>query len=242
MKLIQLSDCHLLENPEREGYGGINPLQSLLAVLNLVATQKPDGIIVTGDISGDDSDASYQFFIDALNQWLPDVPVKVIAGNHDNNPLFNLRLAPWLLTADTCWEFGDWCIHGLDTRSTGTLGIINPNQLQQISTQIQQHAEKQHLLALHHHPVATYSWMDKHALQGVPLLEAWLAEHPVAALLHGHIHADNLASLAGRPVYGAPSTCWQWALTPEFGLADVAPGFRQFNLTSSLSTEIGRVA
>lgn len=243
MKLIQISDCHLLESPQRCGYGDINPLQSLAAVLDTLVSLDVDGVLVTGDISGDDSEQSYQHFIQAMNQYLPGIPVKVIAGNHDNNRFFDTLLAPWLLSSDTCWELGEWCIHGLDTRSTGTLGKIDSLQLDQVSTQMQKHANKQHLLAIHHHPVATQSWMDKHALHGVPELEYWLKQNPVQAIVHGHIHAENQTRLANTPVLGVPSTCWQWALTQEFGLADAAPGIRVFDLsTSTLHTEIRRVA
>ena len=100
MTLIQISDCHLLESPARSGYGDINPLQSLEAVLKTVVSLDVDGVLVTGDISGDDSEQSYQHFIQAINQHLPDIPVKVIAGNHDNNALFDTLLSPWLLTPD----------------------------------------------------------------------------------------------------------------------------------------------
>ncbi|MCP4949366.1 MAG: hypothetical protein GY923_17890, partial [Aestuariibacter sp.] len=92
MTLIQISDCHLLESPARSGYGDINPLQSLEAVLKTVASLDVDGVLVTGDISGDDSEQSYQHFIQAINQHLPDIPVKVIAGNHDNNRHFDTLL------------------------------------------------------------------------------------------------------------------------------------------------------
>ena len=243
MTLIQISDCHLLESPARCGYGDINPLQSLEAVLKTVVSLDVDGVLVTGDISGDDSEQSYQHFIQVINQHLPDIPVKVIAGNHDNNALFDTLLSPWLLTPDNCWQLGEWCIHGLDTRSTGTLGKVDAIQLEHVSAQMQKHANKQHLLAIHHHPVATQSWMDKHALHGVPELERWLTQNPVQAVLHGHIHAEHQTKLANTPVLGVPSTCWQWALTQAFGLDETAPGFRVFDLsTSTLHTEIRRVA
>ncbi len=108
MTLIQISDCHLLESPARSGYGDINPLQSLETVLETVVSLDVDGVLVTGDISGDDSEQSYQHFIQAINQHLPDIPVKVIAGNHDNNALMIPYCLPGysrLITAGN-WENG----------------------------------------------------------------------------------------------------------------------------------------
>ena len=226
MKLIQISDCHLFASPELSAYGDINPAQSLTAVLIAALEQQPDGLLFTGDISGDDSVASYQLFITLLNRWAGGIPWRVIPGNHDNNPYFDQVLKANWLQSDTPWVFKGKYIHGLDTRLEGTLGMIDEKQLASVAGSIATAPDAGHLLAIHHHPVATGSWMDNHALQNTEALARWLAEQPVKAVVHGHIHAENQAQLSDIPVLGVPSSCWQWQLSSEFGLASEKPGLR----------------
>ena len=226
MKLIQISDCHLFASPELSAYGDINPAQSLTAVLVAAAEQQPNGLLFTGDISGDDSAASYQLFLRLLNRWAGRIPWRVIPGNHDNNAYFEQALKANWLQADTPWVLKGNYIHGLDTRLEGTLGMIDEEQLASVAASMARAPDAGHLLAIHHHPVATGSWMDKHALQNTAALTRWLSKHPVTAVLHGHIHAATQAQLSDIPVLGVPSSCWQWQLSAEFGLASEKPGFR----------------
>tara|TARA_B100000519_G_scaffold90782_1_gene78933 strand:- start:1013 stop:1750 length:738 start_codon:yes stop_codon:yes gene_type:complete len=226
MKLIQISDCHLFESPELSAYGDINPAESLSAVLVDAVEQQPDGLLFTGDISGDDSGASYQLFLSLLNQWGGEIPWRVIPGNHDNNPYFDQVLKANWLRADTPWILKGKYIHGLDTRLEETLGVIDEKQLANVAATITTAPEAGHLLAIHHHPVATGSWMDNHALQNTAALTRWLSKHPIKAVLHGHIHAETQAQLSDIPVFGVPSSCWQWQLSAKFGLASEKPGFR----------------
>ena len=225
MKLIQISDCHLFASPELSAYGDINPAQSLSAVLVAAVEQQPDGLLFTGDISGDDSVASYQLFTTLLNRWGGEIPWRVIPGNHDNNAYFDQALKANWLQADTPWVLKGKYIHGLDTRLEGTLGVIDDRQLASVTANIARAPDAGHLLAIHHHPVATGSWMDKHALQNTAALTRWLSKHPVTAVLHGHIHAETQAQLSDTPVLGVPSSCWQWQLSSKFGLASENQAF-----------------
>jgi Icc protein len=232
MRLIQLSDCHLLADPNAKAYADIYPYQSLSAVLAYVQTLRPDAVIVSGDISGDDTPASYAHFIALMQRYLPQVDWRVIPGNHDGNPHFATHLTPYWLQAGDVWQLGQWCIHGLDTRATGTLGTIHSEQLKAISSNINTLAEMHHGVVLHHHPVALGSWMDKHSLDGVAILKQWLVDHPqLHFILHGHVHSEHADYLGNTPVLAVPSTCWQWSKSPDFGIADDAPGFRLLELT-----------
>jgi len=226
MKLIQISDCHLFESPELSAYGDINPAQSLRTVLVAAVEQQPDGLLFTGDISGDDSRASYQLFLSLLNQWGGEIPWRVIPGNHDNNPFFEQTLRANWLKAEMPWILKGKYIHGLDTRLEGTLGMIAEKQLASVAANIARAPDAGHLLAIHHHPVATGSWMDNHALQNTAALARWLAKQPIKAVLHGHIHPKLRLSSAILRYLVCRLSCWQWQLSAEFGLASERPGFR----------------
>lgn len=121
--------------------------------------------------------------------------------------------------------------------------MVDEKQLASVAASIATAPDAGHLLAIHHHPVATGSWMDNHALQNTVALARWLAEYPVKAVLHGHIHADNQAQLSDTPVLGVPSSCWQWQLSSKFGLASEKPGFRiiEWAEKGTFTTRIHRI-
>lgn len=226
MKLVQISDCHLFASPESSGYGGIKPAESLKAVLTQAIVERPDGLLFTGDITGDDSAASYQLFLHIVRSIAGDIPWRVVPGNHDNNRFFNDALGQYWLTANTPWHLRDTYLHGLDTRYEGTQGIVKQDQLLMVSQNISRLPNAIHLLAIHHHPVAISSWMDNHALHNTGALATWLEEQPVRAILHGHVHAETEKVLSRVPVFGVPSSSWQWQRSDEFGVATEAPGYR----------------
>ncbi|NVK55223.1 MAG: metallophosphoesterase [Alteromonadaceae bacterium] len=243
MKLVQISDCHLFAAPDQAGYAGINPAKSLSEVLQAIAEEKPDGVLITGDISGDDSRLSYQLFLSLMSYYCGSLNWRVIPGNHDNNAGFSAYLANQWLKAGQPWQLGDTTIHGLDTRHQGTSGNVCEKQLMAIASAIRAQPDNKHVLALHHHPVPTQSWMDKHALFNTQALADFVLTNSVAMILHGHIHAEYAAQLNGCPVYGAPSTCWQWQSGADFGVSDLPAGYRLItNENTKFNTTIVRIA
>lgn len=250
MRLVQLSDCHLLAQASRAGYGGIQPYASFQQCVALTASLAPDAVVLTGDISGDNSAASYAHCQAILSAGLGDIPWRVIPGNHDVNAHFAPALSHAQLNAGQPWSIGRWRLHGLDTcdhasdgRHAG--GFIQSIQLHRIARAIAEAPDAYHLLAMHHPPLLSYSWMDRHKLANPGYFEHWLSATPaVRAVLHGHLHHAGQQTLSHRPVWGAPSTCWQWAMTADFGVADAAPGLRIIELPDDgqLVTSIRRIA
>ena len=231
MRLVQISDCHLLADKHQALYD-INPYDSLEQVLSLIAENPPNALIATGDISGDDSAESYGHFIALMTRYLPACPWRVIAGNHDSNAQFLPSLSGYVLEAGSSWALGEWRIHGLDTRFVDARGKVQSEELAAVGNDIVAHQKANHLLALHHNPVITNSWMDKHLLENADALKAWLSNYPqIAGIIHGHIHAETETTFAGVPEVSVPSTCWQWDLAPEFAVDDAAPGFREISLS-----------
>ena len=243
--VIQFSDCHLLQDTSRKGYGGISPYHSLERLLAQLAqnsnTQKvsadvADVVLITGDISGDDSPASYTHFLDLMERFV-DVPWYVIAGNHDANPHYDEYLAPHMLSSKSPLHIGNWCIHGLDTRpkqmAKGAQGEIDTQELICIERSLGTNNHKHHLLALHHHILPSNSWMDKHNLVNAERLIEWLDSVKVINhIIHGHVHSP-LRQQVGRDninSFGCPSSCWQWEMQADFGVSNEQPGYHHICL------------
>lgn len=230
-RLIQLTDLHLYADKTRCGYADINPYESFRQVLISARDCQPDAIIVTGDISGDDSPASYQHFLTLMDELVPTIPWMVIPGNHDDNPAFDNALMDHQLTPRQPLALGHWHIHGLDTRFEGARGKVSARQLRETADTVSQHVSHYHMVALHHHIQPTLSWMDTHSLVNALTVRQWLQATPgVRAVLHGHIHDACEYRLGTQAVLSAPSTCWQFAMTEQFGVTSDAPGFRELLL------------
>ncbi|NMH60364.1 metallophosphoesterase [Alteromonas ponticola] len=244
MRLIQLSDCHLFSDIHRTGYASVNPYSSLSKLLSLTASLQPDVVLVTGDISGDDTEISYQHFRTLTQDALKDIPLLVLAGNHDCNPYFDSMLSEYSLNEGCMLPGGQWVLHGLDTRHEGTLGMVKVDQLKLLSASIASKPETNHIVALHHHPLAANSWMDKHALLNAERLISFIKTTAnVKLVLHGHLHFPLHRDINGTPVLGVPSTCWQWQMTDEFAFSTEQPGLRIVDLhdDGSWTTQIRRV-
>ncbi|WJG08935.1 metallophosphoesterase [Aliiglaciecola sp. LCG003] len=242
--LLQLTDCHLFSDPEKMAYG-VNPLKSLNALLAQVAAIQPDALIVTGDISADDSKHSYQLFLESIHQYGLADKLKVIAGNHDQSPWFAHYMAGFDLTFQAPLNLGNWQIHGIDTRHKGTLGYLHPSDLQQLLNNIDSQPQYYHMIACHHNPIQTGSWMDKHEwLNRQSFLDAIANRENIRTVIYGHIHSDTTHIFENCLLQSCPSSCWQFALCEEFKVADEQPGMRHILLgdEGQLQSQIYRVS
>lgn len=229
-KLLQLSDCHLFADRDKAGYADISPFHSFGAVLEMHVDWQPDAILVTGDISGDDSAQSYQHFKARLAEHFH-CKVHTLAGNHDNNAHYDDLLGEWDLPTLGPVRCGAWMLHGLDTRYRGTLGQIDGQRWQSVIDATQAHPDVHHLLALHHHPKPVGGWMDRHELlEAQHFLNSLTATPAIKAAVYGHIHCETQQRIEDTLFLSAPSTCWQFARSEDFGLAPEAPGARRLIL------------
>lgn len=275
IELIQISDCHLFKNKSKVGYGGIAPYQSLETILRQISERiglsktkrAPDGahqhqttddvaqcvatILVTGDISGDDTLESYLHFLSLMNQYIDSINVDwyVIAGNHDNNPYFQRILAKHILLSGYPVTLEEWQVHGMDTRCTNephsAKGDVKSHDVSMVSAALELASSKYHLVALHHHIQPSNSWMDKHRLFNAERIEAMASKYAqIKGFIHGHVHHPLRQQVGDykTPSFGAPSTCWQWEMQTTFGVSENSPGYQVIQLHSDggLSCEVYR--
>lgn len=242
MRLIQVTDCHLHADPEARSRSGF-PLRQLHAVLEHVRRQRPDVLLVTGDISEDETPASYRHAAEAFSAmecpwfWLP--------GNHDH-PHSMAEQHP--IHDDI--DLGRWRLLVLDTQVSGQPhGELGQAQLQGLAERLE-HDDRPTLLAMHHPPLEVGSaWMDAIGLMDREALWQTLAAYPqVRAILCGHIHQAFASRHSLREgevaVYGSPSTADQFlGGSPEFAIDEASrPGYRIVDLEGeTLTTWIERV-
>lgn len=229
--LIQISDCHLFADIDRCGYGQINPYTSLIQVAKLAARLNPDAVLLSGDISNDCSELSYQHLANLMAAHLPGVAWHLIPGNHDSAAHMQRLFAEQQACLQQPVEMGGWMLHGLDSQFKGTLGQVDEAQLARLRHNVKQAPDYHHLVAVHHHPIACQGWMDKHAWVNSEAFLQQLDSLPgIRLVLHGHIHTDLSWKRGQSLIQACPSSCWQWTVETDFGVADEAPGLRCIRL------------
>ncbi len=244
MKLIQISDCHLFADKQKCGYNNINPYQSLQLLLDQALILNPDLLIVTGDISGDCSEQSYHHFIELVQQANLDKRLITIPGNHDDSQYYFTALEQFHLCSEKPKTLGQWQMHGINTMHKGTLGKVSQKELQDIATSVTRSPNLDHIICCHHHPIDCQSWMDKHEWINRQAFTDLVSLHPnIKAVIYGHIHMATDKQKDHCLYLSVPSSCWQWAATPEFAVANESPGMRILDLQEGgkLTTSIQRL-
>ncbi|QTF94496.1 MAG: metallophosphoesterase, partial [Halomonas sp. BM-2019] len=170
MRLVQISDCHLQADPAARARAGF-PLRQLEAVVEAVNRERPDMVLVTGDISNDETAASYQLAARTLNRLA--APWFWLAGNHDD-PALMAETRELIAELD----LGAWRILLLDTTLGGQAqGELGPERLAELAERLEED-ERPTLLAMHHPPLPVGSaWIDALGLEDREAFWQTLAAH-----------------------------------------------------------------
>lgn len=242
LRIIQISDCHLYADLNKCGYGNIKPSHSLRTVVSLAEEQAPDLLVVTGDLSSDDSIESYRHILSIITESNLRCDVRIIPGNHDSvSAMQAVFPAHWLLQNEH-EQRGEWQLFFLDSQYQGTQGRLSEDTLHWLAHTIKA-VQQPSLVFIHHHPIASHSFMDNHRFINADDFLGVLKEstHPVY-VCHGHIHHASEKQEQGIQVWSAPSTCWQWAMTQDFGITNELPGLRVIDLDKqTITTQILRI-
>lgn len=231
MRLVQITDAHLHADVTTRSRAGV-PWLHFQRVLAAAAAERPDVIVVTGDISQDETAASYTLAKEALAGlpcpwfWLP--------GNHDQ-VAFMCAEHPLLDEVD----LQQWRLLLLNTQVPGQpFGELGSEQLMALTTRLEED-DRPTLIAMHHPPVDVGAdWMDAIGLQDREAFWQVLSASPqVKVVLFGHAHqayAQHIETAAGSvSVYGCPAMSDQFMPgADEFTIDEASrPGYRVINLS-----------
>ncbi len=219
MWLLQISDPHVTV-PGRLLWDVLDANARLLRLLAHVGRHgpRPDLVLVTGDLVGEEDPAAYAFLAGALADL--GVPVLPLAGNHDDRTLLTAAFpdVPGRVHRDgrllLDLPVGPVRLLGLDTLMPGRLdGEVGEDQRRWLAERLAATAEPV-LLALHHPPRALgLPHMDRIGLVDGAALEETVAaaDTRLRAVLAGHLHRFAVARFAGAPLLTAPSTAFTCA-------------------------------
>ena len=237
--LVQLTDPHIRE-PGRLAYGRIDTAPYLRRAVQSVLRlrQRPDAVVVTGDLSDFGRAAEYAHLAELLAPLA--MPVYLMPGNHDDRD----QLRRSFPTHGHLGAGGGFVQYGvkvgglrlitLDTCVPGhSHGSLDAQRLDWLARELAACRGEPVIIAMHHPPFRTLigHMDDIGLLEGRAELEALVARHPnVERVICGHLQraidvrfGGTIASTSPAPGHQValdldPSAPSAWVLEP--------PGFR----------------
>ena len=233
LRLLHITDTHLFAQTDGR-LRGVDTYRTLSKVLDhaLADPRRPDAILVTGDLSQDETRDAYQNFRALLSR--AGLPVWCLPGNHDAPPFMSETLATEPFQLGGTLVRGDWCLILLNDHIPGDHGgRLAPVELERLRTTLDEHKNRHVMLAIHHHVLPLNSrWLDALSLYNAgEFLTVVDRSSQVRCVVAGHVHQASDLSRNGVRYLTAPSTCFQFL--PEvdsFAIDTRPPGFRWLDL------------
>ncbi len=214
LRFAHISDTHLasLSSPP-EGVmaklasRGGDQLASLKLALDEIAAERPDFLIMTGDLCHEGDEGDYAALRALLDERLPGLPVMAALGNHDIRGAFKRGFlgdesggdSPYFDSA----EIGDIRVISLDTAFEKKLtGRIDDSQMEKLEKLISQPAGGGNII-IFHNPVCAE--LAHSGMELTPDFERVLRGGRVLGLFNGHVHRACFGLAAGVPHFTAPS-------------------------------------
>lgn len=226
----------------------MNTADSLSAVLALAKKNDwpPDLILATGDLSQDESEDSYRYFLKIFSALK--VPVFCLPGNHDVPERMSDVLSTEFVQTTRHIVSGNWQILLLDsTISNQNGGSLKKSQLAFLMECLYENDNLYTFVCLHHNVLPTKTtWLDTMTLKNSADFFQITDQFPnVKGILTGHIHQEFAQERRGVPIISSPSTCIQFLPgSPKFSLDQSAPGYRwlELNEDGSIKTGVKRLS
>ena len=219
LRILQITDSHLLADYQQE-FIGVKSAMAFQAVINEVTSDisqgSPDLIILTGDLSQDDSESSYKFIINAV-QELPR-PIAWMPGNHDNPSNAKEVLAQANIMLQKEFIFDRWQVLLLSSYwKDHVAGELAQEELLFLEQKLRSEITPYSIIFLHHHvlPVGS-SWLDNSKLSNSDDFLAIINKYSHAkVVVVGHVHQENELKHGSITFITTPSTSIQFKKQSE---------------------------
>ncbi|WP_127025785.1 metallophosphoesterase family protein [Rheinheimera mangrovi] len=235
-RLLQISDCHLLAEPDGWFYG-VQPYRQLELLLSQLQTNQPDAVILTGDLTQDHSLASYQLIAQLFCDW--SCPVFYLPGNHDDLALMQQAFVSAPFNAQTELSLGDWRLCLLNSTGPTPAGYFGRARQQQLQQQLATYQPEAAVwLFCHHHISAMGSFIDEHIqLDAAALWQIISSDLRIKGLAHGHCHYAYAKQLQGLQLVGCPASSVQFLLTPDYQPVAARPGYIEWIFNANAAAD-----
>lgn len=241
IKIIQITDIHMLANEEAEIYG-INPYSLLNKLIEIIKQiEDIDCIIITGDIANRGEYDAY-IIVDKLLKKLSS-PIYWLQGNHDLSEVMLQVSNKVSIKSDKSFIIKNTKFIQLqsvmrdedDLSSNKARGYLFYYEMSFLKRELEENNFNNCVIALHHPPVLSNSWADRRILDNrlefIALLEQFTK---VKMVLYGHQHIAQHTIVNGINYICSPPTSFHYDPNGErFSLLENNQGFGIISLDSS---------
>ena len=240
-RLLQLTDCHLLADPQARLLDTDTAATLEAVVAHAVDGSTYDAILATGDIGHDATHQTYRRFLDIVRRRSL-APILATPGNHDLAAPF---AAVFEHVATRSIDLGPWRIVAVDTHVDDQVGgVVAESAMQELAAAFDGHQGFRVVVGHHPGQATGTPWLDKDTIANADEFLALLTRLDVSAYVFGHLHQSVDATQDAVRLLGAPSTCFQFAPgTERFTVDDAQPGYRSITLYDDgrMEAEVVRV-
>ena len=189
-----------------------------------------DAIIASGDLAHQATEAVYRRFHGLITRFF-NGPLLCLPGNHD---VLSAMQAASLPMQSIIWS--DWQLVALDSHEDDKPQSLITEIDRRALSQAVAGTQSRHILLATHHPLVEVQcpWLDRDRIVGPLELLNWLnqeANERLRGAVFGHAHQEVQAMVGPWPVFGVPSTCFQFQpQSARFALDGLAPGYQWLEL------------
>ena len=226
LKIIQITDCHLV--PEGERLFTLNPADRLRQAVADINENHADAhlCVLTGDLADDGRPQAYRLLKEILAGLR--VPFRLLPGNHDDRD--QLCAAFPEIEADahgflqSCHGTAAGTLLFLDTVEAGThSGVYGAQRCQWLEAALSAAADRPTYLFMHHPPMDIgMPRLDQYRILDNQAFAEIVQRFPnIRHLFFGHVHRPIGGSWLGIPVSSLSGTNHQNALDLSEGQANI---------------------
>jgi Icc protein len=246
LTILQISDLHILPHPEQTLLG-IETEHYFNAILDqaFATEQHFDLILVTGDLTQDPCQSSYERILKALTAR--NIPAICLPGNHDDLTLMQNTFNTDLVSCQKQVIFKSWQLICLNSQIINSPnGNLAAQELEMLESYLIKYPDLNTIIAVHHHCVKTESaWLDTMMIKNSDTFLSLVTKYPkVKVIINGHVHQEQDNNLSNIRILSTPSTCFQFKpLCKNFSVEPAAPGYRVIQLfkDGQLETKVFRL-
>ena len=242
MKIAQISDIHLTEHGQVIwDTDTLSHFES--AIQGLSKIKDLDAIIVSGDLSNDDSEWTYHYIDERLATLK--LPVFCCLGNHDSTSALSIDFK--CLRFDREAMIGEWRFLFINSVSRDpdklgffkSRGLILDDDLALLESKI--HTGIKTSVVLHHPPIEPGGWLNRKPLENKEVFNDIIRESDVKLVLYGHIHCAQQNNQSEILYSSAPAIGFAYDKDlPKYQIADGQEGISilEFGKEIMIHTEL----
>ena len=212
MEIIQITDLHISCDMDFEK-NNCRPYHKLKQTLDAIASNHRHDLylVITGDLSGDDSVESYNHIKSLLKAYA--FNVSLLPGNHDNPELMESICDNQISFSVPDQLNKDYAFFNFNTQVEGKVkGCIKKSQIDDFNNKLRNHVKN--IILFTHHPITEIEskWIDKHVAYNSNLLIDLMHSYNNLQfnVFSGHVHQEFFKEIKNVRLFTTPSTCYQF--------------------------------